>query len=103
MRVGLLLAYWPWFSPAEQVELALPADELGLGSVWISEAWGQDAVSVLGLPAGRTEQVALGSGLLRVPARQPAAARAYQDTLVALPLSGDRRRTVRMLAEAIGA
>ncbi|MFL5821009.1 MAG: LLM class F420-dependent oxidoreductase [Solirubrobacteraceae bacterium] len=74
MRIGLFLAYWPWFSPDEQVELSTMADELGLDSVWISEAWGQDAVSVLGLLAGKTERVALGSGLMQVPARQPAAA-----------------------------
>jgi F420-dependent oxidoreductase-like protein len=73
MRIGLFLAYWPWYSPTEQVELAQLADELGLDSVWISEAWGQDAVSVLGLLAGKTERVALGSGLMQIPARQPAA------------------------------
>src|SRR3954463_3138528 len=73
MRAGLFLAYWPWFSLEEQVELAVLADELGLDSVWISEAWGQDAVSVLGLLAGRTERVALGSGLLQIPARRPTA------------------------------
>jgi F420-dependent oxidoreductase-like protein len=73
MRIGLFLAYWPWFSPEEQVEVAQLADELGLDSVWISEAWGQDAVSVLGLLAGKTERVALGSGLMQIPARQPAA------------------------------
>ena len=49
------------------------ADELGLDSVWISEAWGQDAVSVLGLLCGKTERVALGSGLFQIPARAPAA------------------------------
>ena len=69
MRAGIFLAYWPWFSPEEQVELAVLADELGLDSVWISEAWGQDAVSVLGLLAGKTERVALGSGLFQIPAR----------------------------------
>ena len=73
MRVGLFLAYWPWFSLEEQVDLSALADELGLDSVWISEAWGQDAVSVLGLLAGKTERVALGSGLMQIPARQPAA------------------------------
>jgi F420-dependent oxidoreductase-like protein len=73
MRIGLFLAYWPWFSPEEQLELALLADELDLDSVWISEAWGQDAVSVLGFLAARTERVALGSGLMQIPARQPAA------------------------------
>jgi F420-dependent oxidoreductase-like protein len=73
MRAGLFLAYWPWFAPEEQVELAVLADELGLDSVWVSEAWGQDAVSVLGLLAGKTERVALGSGLFQIPARAPAA------------------------------
>ncbi|MDX6670574.1 MAG: hypothetical protein QOI91_937 [Solirubrobacteraceae bacterium] len=72
MRIGLFLAYWPWYSLEEQVQLSGLADELGLDSVWISEAWGQDAVSVLGLLAGRTERVALGSGLMQIPARQPA-------------------------------
>src|SRR5215218_10811765 len=73
MRIGLFLAYWPWFTLDEQVELAVLADDLGLDSVWVSEAWGQDAVSVLGLLAGKTERVALGSGLFQIPARAPAA------------------------------
>src|SRR3954468_18475426 len=73
MRAGVFLAYWPWFTPAEQVELAVLADESGLDSVWISEAWGQDAVSVLGLLAGKTERIALGSGLFQIPARPPTA------------------------------
>src|SRR3712207_7633225 len=90
MRAGLFLAYWPWFSPQEQVELAALADELGLDSVWISEAWGQDAVSVLGLLAGRTERIALGSGLFQIPARKPTAAAMAAATLDVL--SGGRFR-----------
>jgi F420-dependent oxidoreductase-like protein len=90
MRAGIFLAYWPWFSPEEQVELAVLADGLGLDSVWISEAWGQDAVSVLGLLAGRTEQIALGSGLLQIPARRPAATAMAAATLDVL--SGGRFR-----------
>src|SRR4051812_22475238 len=90
MRAGIFLAYWPWFSPAEQVELAVLADGLGLDSVWISEAWGQDAVSVLGLLAGRTERIALGSGLFQIPARQPAATAMAAATLDVL--SGGRFR-----------
>jgi F420-dependent oxidoreductase-like protein len=73
VRVGLFLAYWPWFSPDEQVGLARAADELGLDSVWISEAWGQDAVSVLGALSARTERVALGSAVMQIPARKPTA------------------------------
>src|SRR5215212_2221418 len=49
------------------------ADDLGLDSVWVAEAWGQDAVSVLGFLAARTERVALGSALFQIPARPPTA------------------------------
>jgi F420-dependent oxidoreductase-like protein len=90
MRAGLFLAYWPWFTLDEQLELATLADELGLDSLWVSEAWGQDAVSVLGLLAGRTERIALGSGLLQIPARQPAATAMAAVTLDVL--SGGRFR-----------
>jgi F420-dependent oxidoreductase-like protein len=71
VRLGLFLAYWPWFTPEEQRGLARLGDELGLDSVWISEAWGQDAVSVLGWLAAQTERIALGSGLMQIPARPP--------------------------------
>jgi F420-dependent oxidoreductase-like protein len=74
MRAGIFVAYWPWFSLEEQVALAVLADGLGLDSVWVSEAWGQDVVSVLALLAARTERIALGSGLMQIPARQPTAA-----------------------------
>jgi len=73
MRAGIFVAYWPWFTPQEQVELAVLADGLGLDSVWVAEAWGQDAVSVLGLLTGRTERIALGSGLMQIPARRATA------------------------------
>src|ERR687893_2511565 len=90
MRVGLFLAYWPWFSASEQVSLSLLADELGLDSVWISEAWGQDAVSVLGVLAARTERVGLGSAVMQIPARKPTATAMAAATLDVL--SGGRFR-----------
>jgi F420-dependent oxidoreductase-like protein len=90
VRVGLFLAYWPWFSPEEQVALAVQADRDGLDSVWVSEAWGQDAVSVLGHLSARTERVGLGSGLLQIPARTPAMAAMTAATLDTL--SGGRFR-----------
>ena len=72
MRIGLFLAYWPWFSPEEQIDLARQADREGLDSVWVSEAWGQDAATVLGHMSAVTERVGLGSGLFQIPARTPA-------------------------------
>jgi F420-dependent oxidoreductase-like protein len=90
VRAGLFLAYWPWFSPDEQIGLSVLADGLGLDSVWISEAWGQDAVSVLGLLAGRTERIALGSAVMQIPARKPTATAMAAATLDVL--SGGRFR-----------
>src|SRR3954467_8064072 len=90
MRAGIFVAYWPWFSPEEQVSLAVLADELGLDSVWVAEAWGQDAVSVLGALAARTERIALASGLLQIPARAPTATAMAAATLDVL--SGGRFR-----------
>jgi F420-dependent oxidoreductase-like protein len=81
VRIGLFLAYWPWFSAQEQVELAKLADSEGLDSVWVSEAWGQDAVSVLGHLSALTERISLGSGLLQIPARTPAMAAMTAATL----------------------
>lgn len=73
MRAGLFVAYWPWFSPSEQVSLAVSADALGLDSVWVAEAWGQDAVTLCGFLAARTERIAIGTALMQIPARPPTA------------------------------
>jgi F420-dependent oxidoreductase-like protein len=90
VRIGLFLAYWPWFSAEEQVALARQADEAGLDSVWVAEAWGQDAVSVLGHLSAVTERVALGSGLMQIPGRTPAMTAMTAATLDVL--SGGRFR-----------
>jgi F420-dependent oxidoreductase-like protein len=73
VRAGIFIAYWPWFAFEEQVELAVAADRAGLDSVWVAEAWGQDAVSLCGYLAARTERIALGTALMQIPARPPAA------------------------------
>src|SRR3954449_8012203 len=90
MRAGIFVAYWPWFTPEEQVSLAVLADDLGLDSVWVAEAWGQDAVSLLGHLAARTERVALGSALMQIPARPPTGTAMAAATLDVL--SGGRMR-----------
>ncbi len=90
MRIGLYVAYWPWFSPQEQIELARQADRAGLDSVWVAEAWGQDVVSVLGHLSAVTERIDLGSGLMQIPARTPAMTAMTAATLDTL--SGGRFR-----------
>lgn len=90
MRAGVFLGYWPWISFEEQVSLAVLADGLGLDSVWVAEAWGQDAVSVLAVLADRTERIGIGSGLMQIPARPPAATAMAAATLDVI--SGGRFR-----------
>jgi F420-dependent oxidoreductase-like protein len=90
MRIGLFLAYWPWFKGQEQIDIAVAADNAGLDSVWISEGWGQDAVSMLGAVAAQTERIAIGSGLMIIPARTPSAAAMVAATLDTI--SGGRFR-----------
>jgi F420-dependent oxidoreductase-like protein len=74
MRIQLALGYWPWISYEDQLVLAARAEEAGLDGVWVSEAWGQDAVSILAILADRTERIHLGSALMQIPARPPTTA-----------------------------
>ncbi len=48
------------------------ADQIGIDSVWASEAWGADAVSVLAYLAGQTEKIKLATGIMQIPGRTPA-------------------------------
>ncbi|OLT02231.1 F420-dependent methylene-tetrahydromethanopterin reductase [Pseudonocardia sp. CNS-004] len=57
----------------ETVEFACEAEKLGLDVCWVAEAWGADAVSVLGHLAARTDRMLLGSGVLQVGTRTPVA------------------------------
>jgi Luciferase-like monooxygenase len=100
VRIGLFLAYWPWFSPEEQVALARQADEAGLDSVWVAEAWGQDAVSVLGHLSTVTERVAICCRPDQIDERLAWYERAGATTLLAMPF-GDRAAIVDRLASAV--
>jgi F420-dependent oxidoreductase-like protein len=57
----------------ETVELVVEAEKLGMDAVFVAEAWGPDAVSVLGYLAARTERILLGSGVIQVGTRSPVA------------------------------
>lgn len=81
MQIGLALGYSPWIKQDEQIRLALQADQLGLHSVWVAETWGQDVVAMLGLLAGHTERIGLGTGIMQIPARQPTTAASAAATL----------------------
>ncbi|HXN03107.1 MAG TPA: LLM class F420-dependent oxidoreductase [Candidatus Dormibacteraeota bacterium] len=72
MKLGLNLPYEGSLSFPEAVELAQRAEALGFESVWMPEAYGTDAVSILGALAARTERIQLGTGIVNVFSRTPA-------------------------------
>ncbi len=71
MRLGLELGYLTAGSP-DPAALAQQAEAVGFDSVWVSEAWGSDAVSVLAFLAARTGRVRLGTAILPIGSRTPA-------------------------------
>ena len=87
MRLGLQLGY---HDPVSAVALADEAERLGFDSVWTSEAWGADAVTPLAWIAARTERIGLGTAIMQMPARTPAATAMAVATLD--HLSGGRVR-----------
>jgi F420-dependent oxidoreductase-like protein len=66
---------------ADNLALAVEADRLGYSTVWVAEAYGSDAPSVLAWIGAQTEQINLGSGILQIPARSPAMAAMTAATL----------------------
>ena len=74
MRLGVYLGYArPGTNPTELVELGCEAERLGFDSAWAAEAWGTDAVSVLAWLAAKTERIHVGSAIMQIAARTPAA------------------------------
>ena len=73
LRLGLNTGYWAGGPPARAVEAILEAERLGFDSVWCSEAYGSDALTPLAWWGSRTERVQLGTAIVQMSARQPAA------------------------------
>ena len=69
MKLGMQLGY---DDPLGSVALAQQADRLGFHSVWTSEAWGADAVTVASWIAATTQQIEIGTAIMQMPARTPA-------------------------------
>jgi F420-dependent oxidoreductase-like protein len=57
---------------AADVDFVVEAERLGAHSVWVPEAWGQDALTPLAYLAARTTNIRLGSGIVQIGARTPA-------------------------------
>lgn len=90
MRLGLNLGYWSSAADVANLEVAVAADRLGFDSVWTSEAYGSDAVTILGALSQRTTRISLGSAVMQVPGRSAANTAMTAATLSVL--SGGRFR-----------
>jgi len=69
-------------------EEAKAADESGVHSIWVAEAWGRDAFTMLTQLAERTRQIQLATGIVNIFSRTPAALAQHFATLD--ELSGGR-------------
>jgi F420-dependent oxidoreductase-like protein len=71
MKLGLNLGFLT-SSNQNPVPLAIEAEKLGYDSVWVAEAWGSDAVSLLAWVGASTTRIGLGTAILQIPSRTPA-------------------------------
>ncbi len=73
IALGLSLGYWGREQPAGQAAAVALAEELGFDSVWTAEAYGSDALTPLAWLGAGTTSVRLGTSIVQMSARTPAA------------------------------
>lgn len=78
MKLALQLSYAGGFE--HSVQQVTELEKAGLDLVWVAEAYGFDAVSLMGYLAARTERVQIGAGILPIFTRTP--------TLLAMTAAG---------------
>jgi F420-dependent oxidoreductase-like protein len=73
LKLGLSLGYWGGGPPPGAAETVLEAERLGFDSVWTAEAYGSDALLPLAWWGAATHRIQLGTGIVQISARTPAA------------------------------
>jgi F420-dependent oxidoreductase-like protein len=73
LKLGLNTGYWAGGPPAGAPDAIAEAERLGFDSVWCSEAYGSDALTPLAWWGSATERLRLGTAIVQLSARQPAA------------------------------
>ena len=68
MRVGVSTL----IQSPDDVEFVIECERLGVDTVWVPEVWGYDAMTPLGLLAGKTSSIRLATGIVQLGARTPA-------------------------------
>src|SRR3954447_605010 len=88
LKLGYNTGYWAKGPPQGVVEAIAAADNLGVDSIWCAEAYGSDALTPLPWWGSQPTSVPLGTGIMQMSARQPAATAMAAMTLA--HLSGGR-------------
>jgi F420-dependent oxidoreductase-like protein len=73
LSLGYSVGYWSSGPPAGALEGITEAERLGFDSVWTAEAYGSDALTPLAWWGAATERIRLGTGIIQMSARTPAA------------------------------
>ncbi|MAI79826.1 MAG: LLM class F420-dependent oxidoreductase [Deltaproteobacteria bacterium] len=83
MKLGVLAGYSP-ATMSIPMDLIKLAESLEFSSVWTAEAWGSDAVSPAAWILAQTEKIHVGTAIMQMPARTPAATAMTAMTLYSL-------------------
>ena len=73
LKLGLSLGYWTRGPAPGTLEMVLEAERLGFDSAWTAEAYGSDALTPLAWWGANTSTIQLGTGIVQMSARTPAA------------------------------
>jgi F420-dependent oxidoreductase-like protein len=73
LKLGLNTGYWAGGPPPGMQETVLEAERMGYDSVWTAEAYGSDCLTPLAWWGSHTERLRLGTAIVQMSARQPAA------------------------------
>jgi F420-dependent oxidoreductase-like protein len=73
LKLGLNTGYWAGGPPHGAAEAVAEAEKLGFDSIWTAEAYGSDCLTPLAWWGASTERVKLGTAIVQMSARQPAA------------------------------
>ncbi|MDO8391152.1 MAG: LLM class F420-dependent oxidoreductase [Actinomycetota bacterium] len=73
MQLGYMNGYWGRGVPPGALEGVLAAERLGYASTWTSEAYGSDAFTPLAWWGASTSTIQLGTSVVQMSARTPAA------------------------------
>ena len=73
LSLGYNTGYWSSGPPSGALEGVAEAERLGFDSVWTAEAYGSDALTPLAWWGAQTERIRLGTAIMQMSARTPAA------------------------------